>query len=141
MPGLIKEIEGDIAQITGDGAYDKKGCYRAAYARGAKGVFPPQHDAIVQRNKIKKDPALVARDQTIEFLKGGEDKEARRRVWKQENNYHRRSLVETMMSRMKSIFGDQMRSRAWENQKTDLMIRCYAINRINELGLPVSEAI
>jgi hypothetical protein len=42
---------------------------------------------------------------------------------------------------MKTIFGDQMRSRSFENQKTDLLIRCYAMNKINMLGLPVSEVI
>jgi len=69
------------------------------------------------------------------------DRGERLRVWKLKNNYHQRSLVETMMSRMKSLFGDQMRSRSFENQKTDLLIRCYAINKINSLGLPKSEAV
>ena len=68
-------------------------------------------------------------------------KEERRKLWKQENKYHRRSLIEAMMFRMKAVFGDQMRSRTLENQRTDLLIRCYAMNKINSLGLPVSEAI
>lgn len=139
LPGLIEEIEGSISQITGDGAYDKKGCYEAAYARGAKAVFPPQHNAVVQRNKRRKDPALQQRDEAILFIKKGSSRKERLKLWKQENNYHRRSLVETMMSRMKSIFGDQMRSRSFDNQRTDLLIRCYAMNRINALGMPVSE--
>lgn len=141
LPELIDKIKGQIAQITGDGAYDKKNCYQAAYRRGAKPVFPPQHDACVQRNKIKKDPALVARDKTILFINTGENKEERRRLWKKENHYHRRSLVETMMSRMKSIFGDQMRSRNFENQQTDLLIRCRIINQMNKMGLPRSVVI
>lgn len=65
LPGLIDQIQGPIKQITGDGAYDKKNCYQKAYERNAKPVFPPQHDACVQRNKYKKDPALEARDETI----------------------------------------------------------------------------
>lgn len=139
LPGLIDQIAGKIDQITGDGAYDKKNCYKKAYERGAKAVFPPQHDAAIQRNKLKKDPALMTRDKTIEFIKGqGTEK---RKEWKQAMNYHRRSLVETMMSRMKSIFGDQMRSRTFENQRTDLLLRCFAINKINELGLPRSMAV
>jgi len=141
MPGLIDQIDGPIDQITGDGAYDKKACYRIAHVRGAKAVFPPQHDAIVQRNKIKKDPALLQRDETIKFINNGEDNSERRKLWKEMNNYHRRSLVETCMSRMKSIFGDQMRSRSFENQQTDLLIRCYVMNKITSLGLPISEAI
>lgn len=141
LPGLIDKIEGPIVQITGDGAYDKKNCYQTAHRRGAKPVFPPQHDACVQRNKIKKDPALLARDNTILFMHAGEDKEKQRRLWKKENNYHRRSLVETMMSRMKSIFGDQMRTRSFENQLTDLLIRCQIINQMNTMGLPESIVI
>jgi len=141
LPKLVDKIEGPISQITGDGAYDKKNCYQTAYARGAKPVFPPQHDACIQRNKIKKDPALIARDETILFIKNGEDAEERRRLWKQENNYHRRSLVETMMSRMKSLFGDEMRARTYENQYTDLMVRCLIINQMNQLGLPKSEVV
>ena len=141
LSGLISEIEGEIDQITADGAYDKKACYRAAHARKAKAVFPPQHDAIIQRNKIKKDPALLQRDETIAFIKNGEDVEERRKLWKRKNNYHRRSLVETMMGRMKSLFGDQMRSRTFENQRADLLIRCYAMNKITALGLPRSVAI
>lgn len=41
-----------------------------------------------------------------------------------------------MMSRMKSLFGDEMRARTYENQYTDLMVRCLIINQMNQLGLP-----
>ncbi len=46
-----------------------------------------------------------------------------------------------MMSHMKSILEDQIRAHQLENQKKNLLIRCYIINRMNILGLPVSEAI
>jgi len=141
LPGLIDQIDGLIDQITGDGAYDKKNCYEKAYERNAKPVFPPQHDACIQRNKHKKNPALEARDKSITQIGRGQDREEKLKNWKQTNIYHRRSLIETMMSRMKTIFGDQMRSRSLENQRTDLLIRCYAINKINSLGLPISQAI
>jgi len=138
LPELIAKVGSPISKITGDGAYDKKNCYETAYMRNAQAVFPPQHNACVQRNKHKKNPALEARDEAICYIGHGSDRDERLKEWKHVNNYHRRSLVETMMSRMKSLFGDQMRSRTFENQKTDLLIRCYAINKINSLGLPVS---
>lgn len=138
---LVESISGNIKQITGDGAYDKKACYRVAYERGAKAVFPPQHNAIVQRNKQKREAALLARDKVIRTIARSRDKTAGIKQWKQKNNYHRRSLIETMMFRMKSIFGDQMRSRSFANQQTDLLIRCHAMNKITQLGLPLSEAI
>jgi len=141
LPGLIEKIAGPIDQITGDGAYDKKSCYQAAYKKNAKAIFPPQHNACIQRNKYKKDPALDMRDKAIFNIGRGEGREFRLKEWKTQNNYHKRSLIETMMFRMKSIFGDQIRSRTFENQRTDLLVRCYAINRINTLGLPISQAI
>jgi hypothetical protein len=111
------------------------------YDRQAKPVFPPQHDACIQRNKYKKNPALEARDKTILAIGRESDRAERLKEWKETNDYHRRSLVETMMWRMKSTFGDQMRSRSFENQQTDLLIRCQMMNKISLLGLPVSEVI
>ncbi len=141
LPGLIKKIDDPVEQITGDGAYDKQNCYECAHQRGAKPVFPPQHNAAVQRSKLKKNPALIPRDELITRLNSSADKEAELRCWKQENNYHRRSLVETNMSRMNFIFGDQMRAFTPENQLTELAIRCRIINKMNKLGLPKSVAI
>lgn len=141
LPGLIEQIDDPIEQITGDGAYDKQNCYEVAHKVGAKPVFPPQHNASVQRNKIKKNEALIPRDELITRLKSAPDKEEALRAWKQENNYHRRSLVETNMSRMSFIFGDQMSARSPENQFTDLAIRCRIINKMNKLGLPKSVVV
>lgn len=141
LPSLIEQIDGPIEQITGDGAYDKQNCYECAHQRGAKPVFPPQHNAAVQRNKIKKNVALIPRDELIMRLNSSSDKEEELYTWKRENNYHRRSLVETNMSRLNFIFGDQMRARTPENQFTDLAIRCRIINKMNKLGLPKSVAV
>lgn len=137
FPRLIRDIPGAIQQITADGAYDKTCCYKTAYDRGAKPVFPPQHNARTQRRRTK-DPALHARDQTITAIGRGEDRVDRLRAWKEANQYHRRSLVESMMFRFKSLFGDQLRSKKRENQLADLLIRCQAMNRITQLGMPDS---
>jgi hypothetical protein len=141
LPGLIEQIDDPIKQITGDGAYDKQNCYECAFQLEAKPVFPPQHNAAVQRNKIKKKPALIPRDDLIIRLNSAPDKEEELALWKKQNNYHRRSLVETNMSRMSFIFGDQMSARIPENQRTDLAIRCRIINKMNKLGLPKSVAV
>jgi len=143
LPDLVQAIPGKISQITGDGAYDKKNCYQSAHERNAKPVFPPQHNASLQRNKYKKNLSLLARDKIIEEIGRGRtpERHERLRLWKKANQYHRRSLVETAMFRLKSLFGDQMRSRHPLNQLTDLLIRCYAMNRITALGMPDSEPI
>lgn len=141
LPELLDKVNGEIGSVTGDGAYDKQGCYQAIYEREAQAIIPPQHNAAVQRNKYKTKAWLFTRDNLINHLGRGIEREEKLKLWKRETGYHRRSLVETMMFRMKTLFGDEMRSRAFENQRTDLLIRCYAINRINTLGLPKSELI
>lgn len=137
LPGLIDDIDAAIYQITGDGAYDKRGCYEKAHEREAEPIFPPQHNAAPQTRRRKKQ-ALFKRDQAIKQIGRGTDRPQRLKQWKIQHNYHRRSLIETAMWRMKSIFTDQMRARSIQNQITDLRIRCYIINKMNTLGMPKS---
>lgn len=49
-------------------------------------------------------------------------KEKGRLKWQKETGYNRRSVVETAMFRYKTIFGDQLRSRSFKNQKTETRI-------------------
>jgi len=136
LPTMLKEIAGEIDRVTADGAYDKKKCYRATYRRGAKLIAPPQHDAIVQRNKYKKDPALNRRDEMIKEIKKLGGKEEGLKAWKEKHDYHKRSLVETAMFRLKSVFGEVVRTRKFENQKAEMLIRCAALNKMTLLGMP-----
>ncbi len=138
---LIDQINCPIGEIIGDGAYDKKSCYKVAHEKNAKPIFPPQHNARKQPNKYKKNPALEPRDKAIDSIGRGPDREVKLKKWKEDNGYHKRSLIETTMSRLKSIFGDQMRSRCEDRQRTDLAIRCYILNKMTTLGMPKSVAV
>ncbi|NEP84854.1 MAG: hypothetical protein F6K39_46190, partial [Okeania sp. SIO3B3] len=40
-------VESEIAQVSGDGAYDKRKCYSAASHRGAKPTIPPRKNAVL----------------------------------------------------------------------------------------------
>jgi hypothetical protein len=64
-----------------------------------------------------------------------------RKQWKRESQYHRRSLVETAMMRQKAIFGSGLSSRRFHNQATEMNVRCAALNRMTQLGMPESYAI
>ncbi len=61
-----------------------------------------------------------------------------RAKWKKENNYHRCSLAETAIFRLKIIFGPNLRSRTLENQAAETRLRCKALNRMAHLGMPDS---
>jgi hypothetical protein len=39
---------------------------------------------------------------------------------------------------IKTIFGDRVRSRCFQAQATDILIRCAALNRMTHLGIPYS---
>ena len=59
-----------------------------------------------------------------------------RRHWKESVGYHRRSLSETAMYRMKCCFGDHLKNRLIENQRTETRLRSKILNKFTHLGLP-----
>lgn len=130
-PGLLKEVEGEVAEVLGDGAYDFQDCYRAIYERGARSVIPPK-----RRARVRGGPEFRDRDAAV--LRG---REVGRGEWKKEAGYHRRSLAETAMMRLKTIFSDRLKARERRRQETELRVRCVALNRMTGLGMPRSYAV
>lgn len=135
---LLDGIEGPIGSVTGDGAYDTMACYDECKERGAKPIIPPRRGGRKSRNN---DPNRKARDEALDRIAelGGDD-EARKK-WKQENCYHKRSLVETYFFRFKTIFGGNLRSRTFANQATEVFAKCAALNKMTQLGMPQSYRI
>jgi hypothetical protein len=131
LPGLLSEVEGEVAEVLGDGAYDFQGCYGAIHARGARSVIPPK-----KRARVRGAPEFRDRDAAV--LRG---REVGRDGWKKEAGYHRRSLAETAMMRLKTIFSDKLKAREWRRQETELRLRCAALNRMTGLGMPHSYTI
>lgn len=132
LPDLLEQINQEIEQVSGDGGYDTFDCYDTITQREAKAVIPPRSNA-----KIQQHPNCKAlphpRDETI-----GRVGEVGSKQWKQENAYHRRSLSETAMFRLKTIFGGKLRRRFFENQGVELFLQCAALNRMIHLGKPDS---
>jgi hypothetical protein len=131
LAGLLRGIEGEVVEVLGDGAYDFQDCYKAIHARGARSVIPPQRRARVRGG-------LEFRDRNAAVVRG---REVGRDEWKKEAGYHRRSLAETAMMRLKTIFSDKLKAREWRRQVTELRVRCAAMNRMTSLGMPRSYAV
>lgn len=123
-----------IASITADGAYDTKDSYKIAIEKKAELIVPPQSNAV-----LSKDEVFKKRNEKIEIIAKHEDKEEGRRQWKKNSGYHKRSLVETQMFRLKKIFGDKITSKIFESQKVDIAIRCKVLNLFTSLGMPQRE--
>jgi hypothetical protein len=132
VPDLVEQVERPIAQVSADGAYDKRKCYEALEKTGAKVTIPPRRDAkIWQHANCEGEP--WQRDENLRAIRRGG-----RKRWKQEAGYHRRSLAETAIFRLKTIFGAGVQSRNFGQQATELLLRARALNRMTQLGMPES---
>ncbi len=107
-------------------------CYAALAERGARAVIPPRSNARLH----PKDKRLRARDRNLRAIH-----KVGRKAWKKQSKYHRRSLVETAFLRLKSIFGERLSARRFEQQATEMFVRCAALNNMTQLGMPQSYAI
>ena len=129
---VLEQVEGEIEQVSADGAYDKRRCYEAIDRREAKAVIPPRRDAkIWQHGNCSALP--LQRDSNLRVIR-----KQGRRQWKKQSGYHRRSLAETAIFHCKTIFGATLRSREFERQATELFIKVAALNRMTHLGMPDS---
>lgn len=125
-----------IHQVSLDGAYDKRICYEALKQRGVSHIaIPPQHNAKIWQHRNARAERF-ARDENLRRIR-----KVGRKQWKIESAYHRRSLSETVMFRLKTIFGEKISARTFENQRTQLLIRCRALNLMTTLGMPDSYVV
>lgn len=135
LPDLLDQIDEPVAQVSGDGAYDTHECYVAIDERAARAAIPPRRNACIWQRGHPDNPPY-SRDENLRGIR-----RYGRKRWKCECGYHRRSLAETAMFRVKTIFGDHVRARLFEAQGAELLIRCAALNRMTHLGMPDSYAV
>ena len=62
-------------------------------------------------------------------------------AWQKATGYRRRAKAETGISRLKQMIGDGVRSYADECQVTEVAVAVYVLNRMLELGRPISVRI
>ena len=133
MASELIDIDGEIGDFYGDGAYDKKKCRKAVHKAGGKIIVPPPKNGVIHMEEL---PELISRNQDIERIE-----QIGRVEWKKEVGYHKRSLSEVAMYRYKTVIGNTMRSRKFENQMTEAKIGCHILNVFNGCGMPNSVKI
>lgn len=131
LPHLLKQVRGGVEQVLADGAYDSRECYRAIAERGARAIIPPRKGSVLWTDQYLKE--------RNNNLRGVQRIGAA--AWKKKVGYHRRSLVETAIYRLKQLFSDKLRSREGQRQGTEMLVRCAALNRMTKLGMPQSYPI
>ena len=161
LPALLADEPAPLAQVTADGAYDSQRCYAAVAARPEqpRAVFPPRRERRAgrpvrpRRNGYARSTpprAYRTRQYTLHVWQHGNchapplarDEHVRairrmgRRAWKRAVGYHRRSLVETAVWRLKQLFGPGVAARSLAAQTTIVRLRVAALNRMTALGMP-----
>ena len=130
-----------VKTIIGDGAYEAKDNYKLVTKFHASIIAPPQKNAVCHYDL--KDGELIdisgykERNKVIRDIMRAGGLES----WKEQIDYHRRSLVENAFYRWKTIFSDHLKSRKKETQYIEQCLRAKIINKFNELGLPEYEII
>ena len=130
--GLLAQIDQEIDIAALDGAYDEHAIHALLQERGIRGLIPTSKDARIKRRRNATGPPLP-RDEILRAIR-----RFGRSGWKKYSGYHMRSHAENTMYRQKMIFGSNLRSRRFENQKTEARIRCRAMNIMTHLGMPES---
>lgn len=122
-----------VGQVSADGAFDTRSCYDTLQRwKVPRIAIPPQKNARVIWHGNRKG-APHPRDENLRRIRA-----IGRKEWKEESGYHRRSLAETAIFRLKSIFGERVRARLAPRERTELLLRVKALNRMTTLGMPVS---
>jgi IS5 family transposase len=129
---LLKPIDREVASAAADGAYDKRKVYRVLGPRAARILIPPRSNARIWKHGNAAGPPLPRDENLRQIRRSG------RKAWKRESGYHIRSLAETGVFRLKTIFGGHLASRRPERQVTEGAVRCRALNIMTHLGMPDS---
>jgi IS5 family transposase len=128
--GLLKATGRRPASPAADGAYDKRKVYRALEGGNTRILIPPRRNARIWKHGNSGGSPLP-RDENLRRIR-----RVGRSAWKREVGYHIRSLAETGMCRMKTIFGGQLANRGPKAQATEAAIRCRALNIMAHQGMP-----
>ena len=140
LPVLLQNLPcGELTAVCADMAYDTVDCRKAIFAMNAQQRIPPKSTAVpTAALKYPKTGAILqvlsSRDDAIYYCRAnsinGDDRLARKR-WKELVGYHRRSLVETTMSRLKAHAGSALKAKRDDTKATECRIKCKLLNLLN----------
>ena len=132
LPDLLDQLPPGTSMdvVGGDGAYDTKSCHAAIAAAEARPSIPPRESAMPWPDAT---PGAAWRNAAI-----GAIATSSRREWKKASGYHRRSLVENLMYRLKTLTGHYLWARNVGSQATEVAIRAGVLNRMTALARPQS---
>ena len=124
LPALLPE---DLTNtfVLGDGAYHTGPLHRTVFRKGGTLLSPPPCNARPWKphHWVKDEAAFRFRNSQLT-----QAKLLGRKGWRMASGCSRRSYVESVMHRLKSITGASLSARTLDRQKVEVMLRCKALN-------------
>jgi len=132
---LLDQVPGPLASFTADGAYDQEGVAVTVAERhpDAAIIVPPRSTAVPSEAA---ETAPTQRDRHLQSIA-----EYGRAAWQKASGYTRRARAEAAIGRFKQVIGDALRSRTDRRRATEVGVAVHALNRMLELGRPISVRI
>ncbi|HHK8425091.1 TPA: IS5 family transposase [Vibrio parahaemolyticus] len=130
LPNLLKQTRRRIIEISGDGAYDTRDCHDAIRFKRAVPLIPPREGAAFWENGHPRNLAVGC-----QRLYGSNNK------WKKRYGYHKRSLSETVMFRVKQLLGGRLSLRNYNAQVGETYAMIKALNKLTGLGMPETQCV
>jgi hypothetical protein len=132
----LKQIEGPLASVSANSAYDEEAVYEAVEnhtaTRSPRVLIPPNRSA-----QAKPDMGVLKeRNRNIRARAS-----LGRRSWHTKSGYSRRSLVENTVYRYKTTIGVMMRGRRLQGQRVEARIGCRILEATTALGMPESHRV
>ncbi len=132
---MLDQVPGPVASFTADGAYDQEGVAAAVAERcpDAAIIVPPRSSTVPSETAAT---APTQRDRHLHSIA-----EHGRAAWQKTSGYTKRARAEAAMGRFKQVIGDGLRARTDERRTTEVDVAVHALNRMMELGRPISVRI
>lgn len=133
LPDLLEQLgpEEALASVAADGAYDTANSHDGIRKKHAQALIPPRAGAVAWPDGEDGTP----HPRTVILRACQEKGEAE---WKRTSGYHRRSLAETAMFRIKTLFSHKLKNRGFMAQQAEAYLRVGALNKMTGLGMPDS---
>lgn len=116
-------------ELLADSGYDGENIYQLLRFKSIKPTIRPPNKPASKKRKTERQKEVAYQQE-----KGYHP-------WRIKNNYGRRERVENTFYRFKTSFGSQFLSRDEDNMKNELTIKCHLLNKMFEIGRPISARI
>ncbi len=134
VSALLAQVDGQIASVMADGAYDGQPVYQAIASHQPDPppdvIIPPRASAVVSTADAV---GHTQRDRHIQFIA-----EKGRMAWQKATEYGRRALAETTVGRYKAIIGPKLRARSLLAQQGETAIAVEVLNQMIRVAKPIS---